>query len=67
MKLDIKNFIEKYIIIPIKSELEINKIPLVVDVPNILLKYLSFKISVLIKARLSKISYNFESIDENKF
>ena len=53
--------------IPKSKEFAINNIPFEEDVPNILLKYGEFKISVLIKTISSNIEYKLLSIEENKF
>ena len=66
LKLDIKNFIEKYKTYPINNEFDINRIPLVVDTPKILLKYLSSRMFEVINVSSSSTSYNFKSIDVNK-
>ena len=66
VKCDNKYFIEKYNNIPNKSEFVINKIPLEEEVPNILLKYESFKISELINTISSNIENKLLSIEENK-
>ena len=45
----------------------INNIPLAVEVPNNLLKYLSFKIFLFTKTKSSSTPYKLLSIEENKF
>ena len=52
---------------PNNNEFAINNIPLDVFVPNKFSKFLSFKISELIKVISSKVEYKLLSIDENKF
>ena len=64
---DNKYLIAKYIIIPNKRELAINKIPFVVEVPKIFSKFLSFKIFELIKVISSNIVYKLLSMELNKF
>lgn len=52
--------------IPKSKEFAINKIPLDVDVPKIFSKFLSFKISELIKVISSNKEYKLLSIELNK-
>lgn len=56
----------KYKIIPKSNEFEINKIPLEAEVPKIFSKFLSFKISELIKVISSNKEYKLLSIELNK-
>lgn len=49
----------------INKEFAINKIPFVVDVPNIFSKLSFFKISELINVMLSKVEYKLLSIEPN--
>ena len=51
---------------PKSKELAINKIPLEVEVPKMLSKFLSFKISELIKVISSNKLYKLLSIEPNK-
>ena len=45
----------------------INNIPFAVDVPNNLLKYLSFNIFLFTNTKSSKTLYKLLSIEENRF
>ena len=51
---------------PKSKELAINKIPLEVEVPKMFSKFLSFKISELIKVISSNKLYKLLSIEPNK-
>ena len=61
-----KYFIAKYKIIQSKKEFAINIIPLLAEVPKIASKFLSFKISELIKVKESNNEYRLLSIELNK-